>query len=55
MIAYIERGARKTWNLVIVEAPCNGPDYAKAPRLAFSNKVEAKAHCKAQGIQPWNF
>lgn len=53
--AYIERRPRKTWLLVLVAGPCNGPDYAQAPRLPFSNKREARAYCDARGIQPLNF
>ena len=55
MIAYLERAARKTFNLRICARPCNGAEYAAARVLPFSNKAEASAYCAANGIKPWNF
>lgn len=55
MIAYLERAARKTFNLRICARPCNGTEYVAAPILPFSSKREALAYCTANGIKPWNF
>ncbi|MET0529225.1 MAG: hypothetical protein ABW003_12980 [Microvirga sp.] len=54
MIAYYTRSSFGPC-LVICERPCNGEEYQNALRVYFESKREARAYCKANNIEPWNF
>jgi hypothetical protein len=54
MIAYFYQ-TKKVAELIIVAAPCNGPELMAGKRVAVSGKREALAYCKANGVTPHNF